>query len=54
LGAVRVKEGDRAAMFYPSANRDEAQSTDADRFDITRTPNPYVTFGGGGSICASA
>jgi cytochrome P450 len=53
LRGVRVNQGDRAAMFYPSANRDETQFADPDRFDITRTPNPHVGFGGGGTHSAS-
>jgi cytochrome P450 len=55
LRGVRVKKGDRAAMFYPSANRDETQFVDPDRFDVTRTPNPHVAFGGGGThFCLGA
>jgi cytochrome P450 len=48
LGGVRVKKGDRVAMFYPSANRDEAHFADPDRFDLSRNPNPHLAFGGGG------
>jgi cytochrome P450 len=55
LRGVPVKKGDRAAMFYPSANRDRTQFTDPDRFDINRTPNPHVAFGGGGThFCLGA
>ena len=55
LGGVRIKEGDRAAMFYPSANRDETQFADPDRFDVGRTPNAHVAFGGGGThFCLGA
>src|SRR6478672_13300998 len=55
LRGVRVKEGDRAAMFYPSANRDETQFADPDRFDVSRTLNPHVAFGGGGThFCLGA
>jgi cytochrome P450 len=43
-----IAEGDPVVMFYESANRDEAVFADADRFDITRNPNPHVGFGGGG------
>ena len=48
LRGVPVKKGDRVAMFYPSANRDEAHFADPDRLDLSRTPNPHVAFGGGG------
>jgi cytochrome P450 len=48
LGGVKVKQGDRVAMFYPSANRDETRFADPDCFDIHRKPNPHVAFGGGG------
>ncbi|OBA80672.1 cytochrome [Mycobacterium sp. 1164966.3] len=55
LRGVRVKAGDRAAMFYPSANRDESRFADPDRFDIGRAPNPHLAFGGGGThFCLGA
>ncbi len=41
-------EGDKAVLFYYSANRDEAVFTDPERFDITRAPNPHVGFGAPG------
>ena len=49
LRGVPVKKGDRAAMFYPSANRDETHFADPDRFDIGRSPNHHLAFGGGGT-----
>jgi cholest-4-en-3-one 26-monooxygenase len=45
---VPIKEGDKVVIFYLSANRDEEVFTDPDRFDMRRTPNEHVTFGGGG------
>jgi methyl-branched lipid omega-hydroxylase len=42
------REGDKVVLFYYSANRDEAVFADPDRFDITRSPNPHVGFGGAG------
>lgn len=55
LRGVPVKKGDRAAMFYPSANRDERHFSDPDRFDIGRAPNPHLAFGGGGThFCLGA
>jgi cytochrome P450 len=43
-----LRAGDDVVLFYTSANRDETVFTDPDRFDITRSPNPHVGFGGGG------
>lgn len=43
-----IREGDPVVMFYASANRDDAVFADPYRFDIGRTPNPHLTFGGGG------
>jgi methyl-branched lipid omega-hydroxylase len=40
--------GDKVALFYYSANRDEAVFADPERFDITRSPNPHVGFGAAG------
>jgi cytochrome P450 len=55
LRGIPVKAGDRAAMFYPSANRDESRFADPDRFDIGRAPNPHLAFGGGGThFCLGA
>jgi cytochrome P450 len=42
------REGDKAVLFYYSANRDEAVFADPERFDITRSPNPHVGFGAAG------
>jgi cholest-4-en-3-one 26-monooxygenase len=43
-----IKEGDWVVLWYASANRDEEVFEDPFRFDVTRTPNDHVTFGGGG------
>ena len=45
---VPIRAGDRVTLWYPSANRDEEVFAEPFTFDITRTPNPYVSFGGGG------
>ncbi|MFD3677579.1 cytochrome P450 [Streptomyces sp. NPDC058613] len=42
------RPGDKVVLYYASANRDEAVFTDPDAFDITRSPNPHLGFGGGG------
>ena len=55
LRDIPVKAGDRAAMFYPSANRDENHFDDPDRFDVGRAPNAHLAFGGGGThFCLGA
>jgi cytochrome P450 len=48
LGGELIRAGDRVIMWYPSGNRDERAFDDPFRFDITRSPNPHVSFGGGG------
>jgi cytochrome P450 len=48
IRGVPIAEGDRITMWYPSANRDEAVFDEPFRFDISRTPNHHVAFGGGG------
>ena len=48
LGGEKVSEGDKLLLFYSSANRDAAVFEDPFRFDITRSHNPHVGFGGPG------
>jgi cytochrome P450 len=48
LGGQPISAGDRVILWYPSGNRDERAFVDPFRFDITRRPNPHVSFGGGG------
>jgi len=48
IRGVPIAKGDRVTMWFPSANRDEEVFTDPFHFDIGRSPNPHVTFGGGG------
>ena len=48
VGGVRIPKGDRVVLFYPSANRDESIFPDPYRFDITRSPNDHLAFGGFG------
>lgn len=45
LGGASIRAGDKVAMIYTSANRDEAVFDDPQGFDITRNPNPHLSFG---------
>ena len=50
-----IRAGESVAMWYPSANRDEAVFEDPYRFDIARTPNDHLAFGGyGAHFCVGA
>jgi cytochrome P450 len=48
LNGTSFRAGEKVLLYYWSANRDEAVFADADRFDITRSPNPHLGFGGAG------
>jgi cholest-4-en-3-one 26-monooxygenase len=48
LRGQTIRAGDKMALWYISANRDEDVFDDPNAFDITRSPNDYVAFGGGG------
>ncbi|MFN7148563.1 MAG: cytochrome P450 [Microthrixaceae bacterium] len=48
LRGVELSAGDKVVMYYASANRDEDVFDSPHTFDIARTPNDHVTFGGGG------
>jgi cytochrome P450 len=45
LSGVPIRAGDKVAMYYTSANRDEKVFTDSQCFDIHRDPNPHLSFG---------
>jgi cytochrome P450 len=49
IDGVMIPKGDRVVSMLRSANRDEEAFDDPFRFDIGRTDNPHVTFGGGGA-----
>ena len=54
LSGVRVPAGSTLIPLQYSANRDEALTTDPDRFDLTRRPVPHLTFGHGSHHCVGA
>jgi cholest-4-en-3-one 26-monooxygenase len=43
-----IKEGDKVSLWYISGNRDEDVFPNADSFDVGRSPNMHIAFGGGG------
>ena len=55
LNGKTIKAGDKVAMWFVSGNRDEDVFADPFRFDVTRTPNDHIAFGGGGAhFCLGA
>ena len=48
LNGHPVKQGDKFLMFYRSANRDPAVFENPYTFDLRRSPNDHVGFGGPG------
>jgi cytochrome P450 len=51
IGGVEIGAGEAVAVFFHSANRDEAVFADAHSFRIDRTPNPHIAFGHGPHHC---
>jgi cholest-4-en-3-one 26-monooxygenase len=49
LGGVKIKKGERVVMSYRSANFDDEAFEDPHTFNIMRTPNQHVGFGGTGA-----
>ena len=55
LSGVKMAAGDKAVLWYNSANRDESKFANPWTFDVTRDPNPHLGFGGGGAhFCLGA
>jgi cytochrome P450 len=51
LAGAKIREGDRAMLFYASANRDEDVFEAPFEFRIDRHPNPHLGFGIGEHFC---
>lgn len=55
LAGHQIRKGDALAMFYASANREEAKFPDADRIDLTReNARRHLSFGFGIHRCVGA
>jgi cholest-4-en-3-one 26-monooxygenase len=55
LGGQQIKTGQRVGLFYRSANFDEEVFDHPERFDVRRSPNPHLGFGGSGAhFCLGA
>ncbi|HSV37685.1 MAG TPA: cytochrome P450 [Nocardioidaceae bacterium] len=48
LNGKEIKAGEWVATIFSSGNRDDSVFENPDVFDITRSPNPHLGFGGGG------
>lgn len=54
IAGVPVSTGDRVALVYPSANRDEHHFDRPDDVILDRHPNPHLAFGWGTHFCLGA
>lgn len=51
LRGQQIKAGDKVVLWFASGNRDDTVFDDPYRLDLTRWPNPHVTFGQGPHTC---
>jgi cytochrome P450 len=54
LAGVSIRAGDKVAMYYTSANRDESVFENPQSFSIHRHLNPHLSFGMGVHFCLGA
>ncbi|KOG44800.1 hypothetical protein ADK38_46185, partial [Streptomyces varsoviensis] len=54
VGGREIRRGQRVVLLLASANRDERQFPDGERFDARRGPVPHLAFGRGGHFCLGA
>jgi len=48
FGGKSIRAGDKVVTWFTSGNRDEDVFVSPDLFDVSRDPNPHITFGPGG------
>ncbi|QLJ01701.1 cytochrome P450 [Streptomyces sp. NEAU-sy36] len=51
IRGVRIRAGDAVYVSYLAANRDPEVFPDPETIDVTRSPNPHVSFGFGPHYC---
>ncbi len=54
VGGQTIKEGERVLISWASANRDESEFPDPDRFDLSRKSIRHLAFGAGPHRCAGS
>ena len=54
IDGVTCPAGQPRLLFLAAANRDPSAFPDPDRFDISREPNPHLSFSAGGHFCLGA
>jgi cytochrome P450 len=54
VASTRIRAGEGLFTWLGSANRDPRVFEHPDRLDVSRHPNPHVTFGGGIHRCLGA
>jgi len=54
FGGVTIPRDSRVVVLLEGANRDPAKFPEPDRFDIGRSPNEHLAFGGGVHRCLGA
>ena len=54
IDGVACPAGQPRLLFLAAANRDPAAFPDPDRFDVSREPNPHLSFAAGGHFCLGA
>ncbi|MFJ6949367.1 cytochrome P450, partial [Streptomyces wuyuanensis] len=54
LAGREIRTGDKVVVFHASANYDDRVFDDPHRLDLTRAPNPHVSFGDGPHVCLGA